>query len=216
MQHFRAGAAAIAWFALGVQYWLLMTGPTGPDPLGRTINFFSYFTILGNILAALTMTLPVLSPASTPGRLFAQPSVRSAVVSYMIVISLVYALLLRSVWNPQGWQLAVDVVLHYVMPLCIVADWLLFVPHGSLRPWDAVTWLAFPVAFAAWTVVHGAFTSFYPYPFFDIGALGVTTAAVNAFGLSVVFAMLGLLLVAADRKLSARRSSHDEGTASPR
>lgn len=37
--------ATLGWFALASQYWIAMTGDVGPEPVARTINFFSYFTI---------------------------------------------------------------------------------------------------------------------------------------------------------------------------
>ena len=105
---FRVAAAAVGWFAIGLQYWLVMTGDIGPDPINRTINFFSYFTILTNILAALAMTLPVIAPDSSAGAYFARPSVRTALATYIIVVGITYHLILRHEWNPEGLTVAMS------------------------------------------------------------------------------------------------------------
>ncbi len=46
---FRIVAAALGWFAIITQY-SLMAANAGPHLVERTINFFSYFTIVSNIL----------------------------------------------------------------------------------------------------------------------------------------------------------------------
>jgi len=40
-QVFRICASALVWFAIVLQYWLVMSGGTGPQPLARTVNFLA-------------------------------------------------------------------------------------------------------------------------------------------------------------------------------
>ena len=67
---FRIAAGLLGWFALALQYGLMMAGNFDTNATMRTINFFSYFTILTNILAALVLTLPVIAPQSALGAVF--------------------------------------------------------------------------------------------------------------------------------------------------
>jgi hypothetical protein len=196
---FRVIAATIGWFALGLQYWLLMTGDIGPGPLGRTVNFFSYFTILINIMAALALTLPWLAPRSAAGRFFGAPTVRTGIATYIIVVGTTYFLILRHLWAPQGWAFVADASLHYLMPVLFVLDWLLFVPKGTLRFKDALAWIPFPLAYMLWTFVYGALSGFYPYPFVDVSKLGYGRVTANALGLFAGFLALGLVMIAIDR-----------------
>ena len=46
---FRIAAGILGWIALALQYALVLTGTLGADPITRTINFFSYNTIITNI-----------------------------------------------------------------------------------------------------------------------------------------------------------------------
>jgi hypothetical protein len=142
---FRVGVAALGWFALAFQYWIAMTGDVGPEPVARTINFFSYFTIECNNAVALAMTLPWLAPRSTLGQFFSRPSVRTAIATYIIFVGVSFEVLLRHLRQLQGLALMIDNILHYVIPVLFVIDWLFFVVKGTLKPKSTLAWLSFPV-----------------------------------------------------------------------
>jgi hypothetical protein len=201
---FCTAAATIGWLAIILQYWLVMSGDTGPDPVNRTINFFSYFTILTNILAAVAMTASVLKP----GSFFDRSSVRTAITAYIIVVAVTYHLVLRDLWNPQGWQWLADITLHYVIPIQFALDWLLFVPKRSI-PWKtALIALTYPLVYMGWTLWHGSWSGFYPYPFIDVSQIGIEKALQNAGGMTVSFLVLTLLLIAIGRVLGLFERSH--------
>jgi hypothetical protein len=200
----RALAAAIGWFAVILQYGLVITGDIGPDPLNRTINFFSYFTILTNIIAATAMTASLLAPASFLDR----PSVRTAIATYIIVVGVVYHLILRDLWNPQGWQWVADMSLHYVTPVLFVLDWLLFVPKRAVSWATAVRALVYPIVYLGWTLWHGSWSGFYPYPFVDVSQIGLEKTLANAGGMTAAFLVLGLVLIAIGRTFGPAGESH--------
>jgi hypothetical protein len=106
----------------------------------------SYFTGLSNVLIALAMTLPWLAPDTGLGRFFTRPSVRTAILAYIIIVAVIDHYLLAKLWNPQGWQLVADTIEHVVAPALYVIDWALFVPKGTLRFKSAFVSLAFPQA----------------------------------------------------------------------
>ncbi len=198
--------AVVGWSAIGLQYGLAMTAATR-SPLGSTVVFFSYFTILTNVLVALAMTAPAIAPNSRLGRWTTTEGVRAAITMYATVVGVIYHLFLHATWNPQGLAFFANVALHYVMPAAMLLDWLLFVPKGRLRWIDPLKWLAFPLVFGVWTVIHGALIGWYPYWFIDIGVLGWGPAMINFAGLLVFFLIVGLIVVTIDRVLGhdARR-----------
>lgn len=205
----RALAAAVGWFAVGLQYWLVITGDAGPDPVNRTINFFSYFTILTNIIVATAMTASLLAPGSFLDR----PSVRTAIATYIIIVGVVYHLILRDLWDPQGWQLVADVSLHYVTPVLFALDWLLFVPKRGV-PWSTAVWaLVYPLAYMGWTLWHGSWSGFYPYPFVDVSQIGLAKALQNAGGMTVAFLVLCLVLIGLARILGLAGGGRSETAA---
>lgn len=194
--------AIVAWATLLTRYGLMLNDGTR-SVIGSTVVFFSYFTILTNVLVALAFTAPALWPDGRLGRWTATEGVRAAIAMYIAVVALIYHLFLASTWDPQGLTRVVDIGLHTVLPIAFVLDWLLFVPKGRLRWIDPVKWLAYPLLYGVFTVIHGLMIGWYPYWFIDIGVLGWSRALTNFGALLMFFLVLGLIVAALDRALSA-------------
>ena len=196
---YRVVVSALGWFAIILQYWLIASTRSGPDLVAWTINYFSFFTTIGNILVALAMTLPWLAPRSRLAKWLLRPSVRTVIVAYIIVVGLVYHLMLRNLYNPQGWRLACVIILHYVIPPLFIIDWLAFVQKRDLSWKILFGALALPVLYIAWTLVHGAFTGFYPYPFINVARFGYAQVLMTIGAMIAAFVGLVLGLVGVGR-----------------
>jgi hypothetical protein len=201
---YRAVFACVGWFAVALQYGVTLADNPDSSAGELTLNFFSYFTILSNILVALALTGPVVAPNSRLGRWFAGEGVRAAMAMYIVVVGVVYHFLLAPTWNPQGLALLGNSLLHYVMPAAFVLDWLLFAPKGRLNWKDPARWLIFPLVYGGWTLIHGALSGWWPYPFVDVGALGLGRVLLNFVGLLIFFLIVGLAIVALDRTFGRR------------
>lgn len=205
-RHFAALVATIASMALLLQYVLLVGGTSDAAGVADvTVRFLSYFTILANTLAACVAGSAVIDPGGQ--RVFSRPGVRGAVALYIGVTGIIYVTILRHLWQPQGAQWWADTGLHYATPLLYVAWWLFAAGHGALQWRDAARWLLFPLAYLLWTFLRGHWVGEYPYPFIDVGALGMAMVLRNAGAMLGLFVMLGLLLVLLDRTLARRRPS---------
>ncbi len=205
----RAIFALVGWGSVALQYALtLKNNPDGNIGV-LTLNFFSYFTILTNVLVATALTLPVVGAGTALGRWAASEGVRACATMYAVVVGLVYHFLLHSTWSPQGWSLVANVLLHYVMPAAMLLDWLLFTPKGRLRWIDAAKWLAFPLIYGGWTLAHGYAADWWPYWFTDVSQLGLGKAAAYFAGLLVFFLLVGLAVVTIDRTLGRRDRTAD-------
>lgn len=189
--------------AIAYQLWAAVAGGMSSSPLGSAVVYFSYFTTQTNVLGVLAMLAPAFWPDTRIGRWASSEGVRAAATMYLVVVGLIFHFVLSATWKPTGAAALGNLVVHYIMPTAILFDWLLFVPKGRLRWIDAAKWLAFPLAYGVWTVVHGALIDWYPYFFIDIGALGWTRALQNYALLLVFFLIVGLVIVAIDRGLSA-------------
>lgn len=199
--------AAVAWSALILQLWLLLAATR--DTLGpglALLRFFSYFTVLSNILVALAASFALAGPSTSPGLFFAKARVRAGIALYIAATFAVYLLILRHLWQPQGTQWWADVGLHYATP-ALYLTWFALQPRGRLRWRDIPYWLVFPLLFLGWALLRGAWLGEYPYPFIDVAALGWPAVLANAAGLCMLFALLGVLLVAQDR-LGAKRTTY--------
>lgn len=201
--------ALVAWGALVGQYALvlgMMWRDTGPWL--ATLRFFSFFTVLSNMLVALVATFALIGARSRIGRWFLRASVRGCASLCIAVTALVYFLLLRMTWSPTGLQWLVDKALHYATPALYLCWWGIWQRHGALRWSDPLRWLLFPACFLGWTLLHGAVTHWYPYPFLDVDALGYGAALADGLGIGALFVGLGLCLVAIDRGLGRRAGAN--------
>jgi len=187
--------AIIVWFTVVSQFYLNVVNRS--IPLSEiVIRFFSYFTILTNILVALCFTNLLLKPKSNLGVFFSRPGVMTAVAAYITFVGIAYNLLLRHLWNPEGLQLIVDELLHTFIPLFSILYWLIFVPKSGLQWKSIFPWMIYPVVYILCVLTRGALSGFYPYPFIDINELGFFKVLLNDVGLIVAFLLLSLLFVA--------------------
>lgn len=187
--------ALITWFAIILQLYL--TNDT-------YLNVFSYFTILSNTLIALSLTFIIVSPQSRLGRYFSTVSVQSAIALYIFIVGLVYNLVLRGIWEPKGWQLIADNLLHVAVPVLYVLYWLVFIPKGQLNWKDGMVWAYFPLAYLIYSLIRGHFMGWYPYPFLNVSKFGYTKVLVNSGLMVIAFIVVGLLLIVLNRWLAKK------------
>lgn len=187
--------ALLAGVAVVLQLVLILQEGEG-GTVAIVLRFVSFFTILSNMLVA-GVCIAVVS-----GR--ARPRWRGAAALYITVTGAIYSIILAPLWSPVGAQKLADELLHHAVPLAYVLAWLVLAPHRRLAWGDALRWLVFPAVYLGWTIVRGAVTGEYPYPFVHVGELGAAQVALNCLGIGVLFAVLGLVLVAVDRALPSR------------
>lgn len=200
-------AAVVSWSILLLQYVLLVRATwDGPGPGLATLQFFSYFTVLSNLLVALVLTFSFCLPLSPAGRLLASARVRAGVALYIGVTAGIYFFVLRMQWAPQGWQWVADAGLHYVVPAIYWSWWLADSGNRGLAWGDVVRWLVFPALFLAGVLVRGAWLHVYPYPFLEVDTLGAAVVARNCAMVFVLFVLAGLAIVAVDRGLARART----------
>ena len=199
--------AAIGWFALILQlYVMLNTNAKNAIAVTTTvINFFSFFTILSNLLVAISLTASILFPNSKPGIFFSKPTTQSAIGLYIIIVGIVYSVALRKIWNPEGLQLVADRLLHDLIPLLYLFYWLLFTPKKVLQWKHVPYWLIFPAIYLAYSLIRGALVNWYPYYFINAQELGYGKVAITSLLVLAAFILLGLLLVFINRLGKAER-----------
>lgn len=204
---FRAAAGLAGVLALVIQFVLMQTREGGAGPFWAALDFFSYFTILSNIFGAVVMCAAAFAPETPIGRFARDPATRTAATLYLIVVGAVYHAILASQWEPKGWQLFADILLHTLTPVAMVADWLLFTPKRDVALSNVARWLLFPAGYGAYALARGALTGFYPYPFLEVGTLGYPQVLLNLVVLLAIFAGLGATLVVAGRRLPQLRAA---------
>ena len=155
---FRTLFAVLALGAIVTQLVGLLDNPTF-----HPLNFLSYFTIQSNLIGAAVLLIGAIRrDIHTP----TFDLVRGASVVYLVTTGIVFSVLLSGtdVDTAIPW---VNSVLHEVMPIVIVIDWLLDPPSRQLTYRQALLWLLYPLAWVAYTLIKGPIANWYPYPFLD-------------------------------------------------
>lgn len=203
MRRFVLVAACLGWFGLAVQQYLIFLGRWADHAslLGGLVRFFSFFTVLTNTLVAVALTCALSRREGAGWRFFRNPVVCSGIAVSIALVGIAYNLLLRHLWQPQGWQWVADELLHDIMPLLFVIYWALYVPKAGLGIRHILLWMLYPIGYFGYVLQRGNVVGDYMYPFIDVGTIGFTPALINAGGVLAGFVLIALLVLAADRLL---------------
>lgn len=194
-------AACLGWLGLVIQLYLIFLGRWADEAslIGGLVRFFSFFTVLTNTLVATALTCALNDRQSRGHRFFRHPVVCGAIAASIALVAIAYNLLLRHLWQPQGWQWLADELLHDIMPLAFLLYWWLYVPRGLLRWRHVLLWSLYPVAYFAYVLLRGNSIGDYLYPFISVGNIGYGQAFTNAAGVWLGFVAIAAVLVGLDR-----------------
>ncbi|MCQ4041924.1 Pr6Pr family membrane protein [Streptantibioticus rubrisoli] len=127
-------------------------------------NWFSYFTNLSNLFGFAVLLVGGL--ALLTGRGPIGDAWRGAAAVYLAVTGVVYWTLLAG--QERGDVIVwANIVMHAVMPVVALADWLAGPPARPIRWVRGLPWLAFPLVYLAYSLLRGPFAHWYPYDFLD-------------------------------------------------
>lgn len=191
--------ALIGWFALILQFTLTMLHRSLPVATS-IIKYFSYFTILTNLLVAICFTVLWLHKNNKLYKFFSRSSTITAINVYIIVVGAVYNLVLRKLGHPQGLFKLADELLHSVIPLIFLIFWWIYVPKRSLEWRQLGGWMLYPLSYLIYTLIHGALTDYYPYPFVNVTVLGYRKVFFNCCAITLAFLVLSFIFIAIKRK----------------
>lgn len=199
----RVTAAAITVLALGsivamVKASMLAGGLHGvASTAWRSAGYFTNLTalIVAVDLGSVAAGWPI-------------PARRAAgLVVWTVMIATVYHLILAPFWQPAGMTRAVDVALHTALPALVLLWWAFYAPKRGLRPAMVFGWLVWPLTYAAYILIRGLATGFWPYPFANLDAQGPWRLSANVVALCAGFLDFGFLVTVAAQRLQSRSPS---------
>ena len=170
-------------------------------------QYLSFFTIQSNLLAAFVLSAEAAGGLGMSHR--RRDSLRGALVLYLGITGVVYACLLarlpmvQQIVNP--WA---DLVLHYGMPIWILIDWLISPPSSRISFKRALKWLIYPLTYLFLTLLRGAWTDWYPYPFLNPNSPGgwpSVAIVCTVITLAATLSIWGILYMG---QLRASKGSH--------
>ncbi|MBE6990029.1 MAG: hypothetical protein E7426_04710 [Ruminococcaceae bacterium] len=181
-------------------------------------GMFCFYTNLSNLLVLLyelSLFTARLLGAGAVYALLAAPDTVLAVTACIWVTHLIYHFVLvpytRRNGTPfadSGGERVGNALVHYVTPLLVLLQWLLWADKFGLNVWSAVKWLVIPLAYFVFAMLRartgkpiGHTKLLYPYPFLDRPGLGAKKFWLGVVELLLGFFVLGLILVAVGRWL---------------
>ena len=155
--------------------------------------FFSYFTVLSNILiTGFFIYLGISNPKRISNNL---NWLRGAAVLYMSMTGVIYWSILvnNHSLSIDPW---INLTLHGIMPIAAFLSWILFPLSNKLVYKNAFQWLSLPLLFVTITLLRGYYINWYPYFFLNPQVEdGYLKVVLNIFGILLCSAAAGLALI---------------------
>jgi len=201
--------ALVVWFGLCLQFYISTEKymADGRSFIGAIIQIFSFFTIETNILVAVALTAVLIKPASKWGNFFSRTTVLTAITVYIVIVGLIYNIILRGLWKPEGLFKLTDDLLHSVSPIMFVVLWLFFVPKEKIRWKEIFLWAIFPLVYLVYSLIRGYFTGDYPYNFIDARVISYTQIMINSFFVLLAFLVISAVFIIIGRLLSNNKKT---------
>jgi hypothetical protein len=105
----------------------------------------------------------------------------------ILITGIVHFVLLRPLLELDGADYVADKLLHMAVPVVAVVGWAMFGPRPRVSRREAGLVLIWPIAWLAVTLVVGAASGWYPYPFLDHREDGTLHVVVASAGITVLF-----------------------------
>lgn len=156
----------LAAVSLGVVAIVATLADTATRATINPFNFFGYFTMQSNIiwLVVIAITAIVVLRGQTQSDVLLLA--RGCATAYMILVGVIYNALLAGQEGGVALEWANNVV-HIILPIYAVLDWVLFADRPPLawkRLWVSLT---YPMVWVVVVLIRGATDGWVPYPFLN-------------------------------------------------
>jgi hypothetical protein len=160
-------------------------------------NFFGFFTMQSNIIAAVVLFLAALATFMGRPQTRVLMFARASATTYIVIVGIVYNLLLAGLEGGVSLEWA-NWVLHVAFPIYAALDWILFGDRTAL-PWRKL-WvvLTYPVIWCVVVIIRGATDGWVPYPFLD-PATGYGSVAIYCIVIFIAAIIVGAAVFALSR-----------------
>lgn len=170
-----------------------------------------YFTNISNIAVVLYLLFAASAQCRRPSD-WAMPS--APLCKHMLTLGITVTFPVAHFLLDHGMVFTggkfhwAKLVVHYIVPIGMVLDWLLFDRKGTMGFREPLIWPLFPLAYFGYValLIYGFGVrvrreSRWPYDFIDVDRYGVGHVLLTVAVLLVVFVGLGYMGVLADRLL---------------
>jgi hypothetical protein len=181
------------------------------DPEKTIADFLSEFTTQSNVAAALVLLIGASFIWSGYQAGHRWDLLRGAMVTYMATTGIVFRFLVegtRDTGGPSYYYDWASDILHQVMPIALLVDWLIMSPRIRITVRQTLIWPLYPIAFCAYSLIRGPIVDWYPYDFIDPDEQGgYGGVAVYVVAITIGFLAFSLLVMAIGNMLRQWRSA---------
>lgn len=190
-------------------------------------SMFVYYTNQSNLLCVLFFACKLIyrkedREQSAFASFINSPHTKFAITMCIALTGIIYHVLLSPTdkdyqhMASEGFNLhsLSNLIVHYIIPIMTVLDWLLFDKKGRFKRSDPFIWMILPYLYFIFILLRAPFfgnigntSSRYPYNFIDVDALGAGTVAVTVVVITLIFIALGYVLYGSDYLLGKLNKS---------
>lgn len=208
-------------------------------------KMLAYFTVQSTIFVFVVF-IPVtiytffeIKDHNVPFYRYKLPTLRGMATLAILVTFLSYQFMLKdtgfTMYSYRSiYSFMKDNLVHFVIPLMTILDWILFSPKGLFKWYDCLLWLLYPLCYLGYILFRGltfppsAFVNIpkWPYFFLNVDKLGLQKVLIIVCIYIVFILGLGLLIYFMDKlflllgnklqKLSIRLHRHQKEASSER
>ncbi|MDR0670994.1 MAG: Pr6Pr family membrane protein [Oscillospiraceae bacterium] len=175
------------------------------------LSLIKYYTVLSNLLCLALLSASAahvavqMKRSGSHGAATYRPCCKGAVTIAITLTLLVYQFMLADTPFSMTEGGAGNIFVHLLTPVLVILDWLLFDEKGHYRASDPLRWAIIPLCYLLYALIAAPLGvtylggSRYPYFFVDIDLIGVGGVARYVLAVTVVFMVLGYIMVGLDR-----------------
>lgn len=185
--------------------------------LQGSLNFsiFNYYTFLCVALAfvfyffVIIMLIVDIAKNGSRGAPLFSIHLKGGIITGLLANILLYIFILKPDLGTGALPMAGNLLVHFIVPIMVLLDWILFDPKGRFYPSDPVVWLLLPYFYYAYVLIRSNVSAMYfdsmgysyPYSFIDADTIGWNQVLINIAIMSVIFPVIGYILFGVDKLL---------------
>ncbi len=164
-------------------------------------NVFKSFTYQTNLMVTIWFTLAILWHKKPQLLKKIKGALKGAFTLYITITFVIFAVFLQLFYPfPTGWAAFNNLVVHYIIPIAFIIDWVLTENKMKYKWTYILYWIIYPTCYIIFAVIHGTITGNYMYYFFDINTIGILGFVMYTSILIVFGIVLACLYTAINRR----------------
>ncbi|MDR2670706.1 MAG: Pr6Pr family membrane protein [Oscillospiraceae bacterium] len=190
-------------------------------PNTLSLSTIKYYTVQSNFLCLAFLTVSAIQTiiqmkrSGLYGAVTYMPHCKGAVIIAITLTLLVYQFMLADTPFSMTEGGAGNFFVHFLTPVLMIFDWLLFDEKGHYHVLDPFRWTVIPLCYLAYAMIAAPLGvtyiggSRYPYFFVDIDAIGVGGVTRYVLMITVAFLVLGYLIFGLDKWMGHHTKTAD-------